>query len=113
MDPLRRNLVQHIQVVIVSVGLGLLGIDVLTQGGVQQRALQVVGTQGVARQQTVAVAVVDQACMAFRAPSSKAKEGAHDPHDVAVILLVAQQLHQPVIVLGIGGLPAAAWRNTN
>ena len=74
----------------------------------QQRALQIVGTQGVARQQAVAVAVVDEGLHGLACAVVKGEGGTHDPHDVAVVLLVAQQLHQPVIVLGIGGLPAAA-----
>ena len=106
--PAAADLVQHIQVVIVSVGLRLLGVDILAQCRVQQSALQIVGAQGVARQQTVAVAVVDQGLHGLPGAVIKGEGGAHDPHDVAVVPLVAQQLHQPVIVLGIGGLPAAA-----
>ena len=66
------------------------------------------GTQGVARQQAVAVAVVDQGLHGLPRAVVKGEGGAHDPHDVAVVLLVTQQLHQPVIILGIGGLAAAA-----
>ena len=40
--------VQQIQVIIVAVGLIFRGIDVLTQGGVEISALQIVGGQGVA-----------------------------------------------------------------
>ena len=49
--PAAADLIQHIQVVVVSVGLRLLGVDILAQCRVQQSALQIVGAQGVARQQ--------------------------------------------------------------
>ena len=35
--------VDHVQVIVVAVGLGPLGIDILAQGRVEQGALQIVG----------------------------------------------------------------------
>ena len=102
------DLVDGVQVVVVAVGHGLLGVDVLAQGGVQQGALQIVGGQGVAGQEAVGVAVLHQKLHGLAGVGVEGEGGAHDPDDVAVLLLVAQQLHQIVIVLGVGGLAAAA-----
>ncbi len=93
MDPVA-DLVQHIQVVIVC-PLGW-RLHILAQCRVQQSASRS-GAQGVARQQTVAVAV-DQACAAFRAPPSSSMKAGPMTHTMLPWSSVAQQLHQPVIV---------------
>ena len=54
------------------------------------------------------VAVFDEQLHGLAGVSVKGEGGAHDPDDVSVVLLVAQKLHKPVIVPGVGGLPAAA-----
>ena len=92
----------------MAVGHGLLGVNVLAQGGVQQGALQVVGGKGVARQEAVGVAVFDEQLHGLAGVGVEGEGRPHDPDDIAVVLLVAEKLHQPVIVPGVGGLPAAA-----
>ena len=102
------HLVDDVQMVIVAVGLGLLRIDILTERGVQQRAFQIVRGKGIAGHEAVCVAVFDQRLHGSSGVLVKGKRGAHDPEDIAVLLLIAQKLDQPVIVLGIGGLAAAS-----
>ena len=92
----------------MAVRHGLLGIDVLAQRRVQQRALEIVGRQRVARHQTVGVAVFDQLGHRVARVAVKGEGRAHHPEDVALLALGPEQLDQPVVVAGVGGLAAAA-----
>ena len=103
------HLVYHVQVIVVALGLGLLGVDVLAQGGVEQGPLQIVDRQGVARQDALDIAVVYHALHGPAGVGVKGEGGAHDPDDLAAVLLfIAQQADEPVIIPGVRGLPAAA-----
>ena len=100
--------VDGVNVVIVAVEVGLLGVDVLAQGGAQIAGLQVVGGQGVARHQAVDIAAPHQGGKGGPGVRVKGAGGAHHPQDVSVLPLVAEKLVELVIVDGVGGLPAAA-----
>lgn len=107
MEPLARTRFSTVEVVVVSVRLGLLRVDVLPEGGVQQRGLEVVRAEGVAGEQTVAVAVFDQLLHGGAGALVEGKGRAHDPENVPVLTLVAQQLDETVVVAGVGRLTAA------
>ena len=100
--------VEHVQMVVVAVGHRLLGVDVLAQRRVQQRALEIVRRQRVARHQAVGVAVFDEPLHREARVAVKGKGRAHHPQDVPTLTLGLQQLDQPVVVAGVGGLAAAA-----
>ena len=99
--------IQHVEVVVVPVRLGLLRVDVLPEGSVQQRGLEVVRAEGVAGEQTVAVAVFDQLLHGGAGAFVEGKGRTHDPENVPVLTLVAQQLDETVVVAGVGRLTAA------
>ena len=100
--------VQHVQMVVVAVGLAALGVDVLSQRRMETGGLQIVGAQGVARQQAVAVAVFDHGLHGGPCPGVKGEGGPHDPDDAAMVTLVAQQRRQLVVILGVGRFAAAS-----
>ena len=103
------HLVDHVQMVVMAVGLGFLGVDVLAQRGVEQRTLQIVGRQRVSGQQPLRVARVHQRLHRPPRVVVEGERGAHHPQHVAAVgLFIAQQIHQLVVVAGIGGLAAAA-----
>ena len=66
------------------------------------------GGQGVAGQNGVGVACQDQPGKGGAGVVVKGEGGAHDPHDFAVVTLVAQQLVELIVVPGKSGLPGAA-----
>ena len=89
---------------VVPVRHGLLRIDVLPQRGVQIRALQIVRRKGVAREDGVDIAVFDQLGHRRARVMVKGKGRAHDPDDLAVVALVAQQVVKLVVISGKGRL---------
>ena len=95
--------------VVVPVGLGLLGGDVRTQGGVQIGALQIVGGQGVACQQRLDIARPDDPAEGIPGHVVKGKGRTQHPDTAAaVFLLIAQQLHDLPVIPGKTRLPGAA-----
>ena len=99
------NPVDGVQVVVVAQGLALLGVDVLAQSGGEIGGLQVVGGQGVARQHRMDISAPDQPGKGVPGVVVEGEGGAHDPHHLAVVLFVAQQLIELVVVPGKGRLP--------
>ena len=93
--------------VIMAVGHGFLGIDVLAQSGLEIRALQVMGGQSVTRQDGMDVAVFDELGHGCTRIGVKGKGRAHDPDDLAVVTLIFQQLVDLVVVPGKGRLAGA------
>ncbi len=100
--------VQQIEVVAVALRLVPLVVDVLPQGGAEDRALQVVGRQRVAGQQGVAVALFDQRGHRLARIVVESHGRAEDPDDVAVVALVTQQVVQGVVIAREGELAGAA-----
>ena len=82
--------IDHVQVVVVAVGLGPLGIDILAQGRVKQGALQIVGGQGVACHQAVDIAVFHHGLHGGPGVAVKGKGRSHHPYYLAVDLLITQ-----------------------
>ena len=102
------HLVEHVDVVVVPVGRGALRVDVLAQRRAQQPGLQVVGGQGIARQQRMAVAALDQDAHGAARIGVKRAGGAEHPQDAAMLALMAQQAVQLVVVARIGRLTRPA-----
>ena len=100
--------VDHIQVVVVPVRLGSLGVDILSQGSVEHGPFQVVGGKCVPRHEPVYITVLDHCLHGASGVSVKGKCGSHDPEDVSVFFFVFEQLEEAVIVPGVGSLAAAA-----
>ena len=100
--------VDGIQMVIVAVEMVLLGVDILPQRRAQVRALQIVGRQRVARQQPVDVAPRDQFGEGVAGVVVKADRRACHPQDIAVVVLVAQQVVQLVVIPGEGAFAGVA-----
>ena len=94
--------------VVVSVRVRFLRVDILPERGVQQRALQIVRRERVSGKKSVRIAVFDQFLHCPARVIVKGKCGPHDPENVSVLLFVAQQLHEMIIVSGIGRLAAPA-----
>ena len=90
--------IDQIQMVIVPVGHGLLRVNVLTERGLEISALKVMGGKGVPRKDRVHIIVFDQAGHRSACVGIEGKGGAHDPDDLAVVALVAQQLIELIII---------------
>ena len=96
--------------VVMTVVLGALGGNVGTQCGVQQGTFQIVGGEGIACQNGLHVAGLDDLGEGLPCLHVKGKGGAHDPHAVAAVgLFVLQQLHDLLIIPGKAGLAGAAF----
>ena len=101
--------VEGVQMVIVSVEQGGLGVDVGPQGGVEIGSLQVVGSQGVARQDGLDIAVFDELAESLPRRRVKGKGRAHHPGDKApVLLFILEQLGDLLVIPGKAGLTGAA-----
>ncbi|CUQ53916.1 Uncharacterised protein [Flavonifractor plautii] len=100
--------IEGVDVVIVAVWHALLGVDVLAQGGAEVAGLQIVGGQCVARQQAVDIPAPHQGGESRPGVVIEGTGRPHHPQDAAMLLLVAEQLIDGVVVHGIGGLPGAA-----
>ena len=92
--------IDGVEMVIMSVRHRLLRINVLPQRGVQVRALQIVRRQRISRQNRVDIAVFDQLGHGRTRIVVKSKGRTHDPDDLAVVSLVAQQIVKLVIIAG-------------
>jgi len=101
------DLIDGIDVVIVAVEVGLLGVHILPQSSPQIARLQVVGGQGVSGHQPVDKAVPHQGGKGGPGVGVKGTGRSHDPQDIPMLPFVAEQVVQAVIVDGICGLPAA------
>ena len=82
------DLVDYVQMVVMAIGLGYLGIDILPQGSVQQRPLQVMGCQGIACHQPMGVTVVNERLHGCPCIRVKGKRRSHDPDNIAVLLFM-------------------------
>ena len=100
------HFVDYVQMVVVSVRVRFLRVDILPERGVQQRALQIVRRERVSGQQTVRIAVFDQLLHRPARVIVKGKCGSHDPEDVPVLLFVAQQLHEMIVIARVGRFAA-------
>ena len=87
--------------VVVSHGLGDLRVYVLSERRVEHSALEIVRGERVACEQTVAVAVFHKGLHGLSRAGVKGERRTHDPNDSAVIVLMAEKLHEIVVILGI------------
>ena len=100
--------VDGFQMIVVAVGLGNMRVDILPQRSAQVRAFQIMRGQRVAGQNGVDIAVFDQTAHGCARVTVKGEGRAHDPHDFAVLAVMAQHFVQLVVILRIGGFAAAA-----
>ena len=99
--------VDGVKMMIVAVRHGALRVDVLPERRLKVGRLQIVCGQRVARQNGVNIAVFDQLGHGRAGVMVKGEGRAHDPDDLAVVTLVAQQVIQLVIIAGEGRLTRA------
>ena len=99
--------VDGVKMMIVAVRHGALRVDVLPERRLKVGRLQIVCGQRVARQNGVNIAVFDQLGHGRAGVMVKGEGRTHDPDDLAVVTLVAQQVIQLVIIAGEGRLTRA------
>ncbi len=92
--------VDGVQVMVVPVGAVLLGVDVLAERSVEVSPFQIVGGQGVAGEHSVHVAGVDDLREGLAGIAVEGEGRPHDPHDGAVLAVVAQKLVELVVIAG-------------
>ena len=111
-EPLDASPIAHavdgVQMVVMAVGAVLLGLDVLAQRRVEVGAFQIVGGQGVAGEHRIGVAGIDDLGEGIARKAVEREGRPHDPHDKAVVALVAQKLVELVVVAGEGRLATSA-----
>ena len=93
--------------VVVAVGLGDMGVDILSQRGAHVRPLQIMRGQRIAGKDSVHITVFNQLAHGLAGVAVKGEGRTHDPYDFAVLAVVAQKIIQLVIILRIGSLAAA------
>src|SRR5690606_20512266 len=89
--------VQDVEVMIVASRNKLLGVDVLSESGTEVAGFEIVGRHGVSREKRVTVAGFDELPERVAAVPVKDDGGSRDPHDVAVVALVAQKVVEVVV----------------
>ena len=100
--------VQHVQMMVVAVGFAFLGIDILAEGRLEQRSLQIMRRQGIAGQDRIDVTILDQRNHRLFRIGVKDNRRPEHPDNITVFLFIAQQFIQPVIIAGIRRLAGAA-----
>ena len=96
--------VQGVQMIVMSVGHTVLGVNILPQCRFQIGSLQIVGSQCVARQNGIHIAVLNERTHGISGIIVKGEGWAHDPDDFSVLPLMAQHFIQFIIVTGEGSL---------
>ena len=92
--------------VVVSVRVRFLRVDILPERGVQQRALEIVRRERVSGKKPVRVAGLNEPLHGASGIIVERERRAHDPEDVPVLLFVAQQLHEMVVIARVGRFAA-------
>lgn len=92
----------------MAVGAVLLGVDVLAEGRVEVGPFQIVGGESIAGEHRVRIAGVDDFREGLAGVPVEREGRPHDPHDGAVVAVVAQKLIELVVVAREGGLAGAA-----
>ena len=80
--------VDDVKMIVMSVGLGFLCIDILSEGSVEHSAFQIVGRKCVSGHQTIYIAVFNHGLHGASCIRVKRERRSHDPYDISVVFLV-------------------------
>ncbi len=100
--------VQRVEVAVVPGARAALGVNVVAEGGAEKGPLQVVGRHGVAGEQAVHVAGVDQAGEGAARVVVEDDGRTEHPEEEAAIAFVGEQIVQLVVIEGEGRFPGQA-----
>jgi len=90
--------VDRVEMVIMAVFSGFLGIDVLAECGLEPGRLEVVHGQGITRKHGIGITVPDQPGKSLAGIGVKGAGRPEHPGDVAMLLFMAQQFIDEIII---------------
>ena len=86
---------------VVPVGFAFLGVDILPEGRLKQRSLQIMRRQGIAGQNRIDISIFDQRDHRLFGIGIKDNRRPQHPDNIAMFLFIAQQFIQAVIIAGV------------